>query len=804
MTAAPRRALALVLLAAPTLAGDLTFEERDGSIAISIDGELFTAYHYGAEHQKPFLWPLVARNGARVTRDFPMVEGTPGEASDHPHHTSVWFAHGEAAGLDLWHGGHGERVVDAGDALRSVESEGGWVVVRTTNVWRSGDGEEYGRERLTMRFGETELGRVIDFEIAASTAGEWGDTKEGTFGVRLAPSLRLEGPVAQGNARNSAGVSGKDVWGKRARWIDYWGPVGEETAGVALLEHPSNFRHPTWWHARAYGLVAANPFGRFDFERIPGQGGELKLPEEFPLVLRYRLLVHDGEHDAAALERAYAELAAWSGEGERVAPNPLVDRGPVELVLAAFEFTEGPAWRPDHGDLLFSDIPANTIYRYDPASGELGAFRSPSRNSNGLLWRDGKLYAAEHSGRRVSVSEGDAEPVSVVERFGDARLNSPNDMALAADGTLYFTDPPYGLGETPSEIGACNVYRLQPGGELELLVPGDFEARPNGIALSPDERWLYVGYSRAGDVRAYDLAGDAPLAPRPFAKAAGGVDGMVVDAAGNLYVTSRAGVEVFAPDGHRWGWIDFPAKPANCTLGGPDGKTLFVTARNGLYSVRLPNAGAAARETDRLGLPLALELDFEDAAALDAFAFTDARAWTVADGALELLGGSEYAPPHRSPLNIALLDDVELGSFALEATLTQTGREYGHRDLCLFFGFESPSKFYYVHLATTPDDHANNVFVVNDAARVRTAPVPAKGVEWGTDQPHRVRLERDVERGTIRVFFDDMETPVLETIDHTHGRGRVGFGSFDDQGRFDDVRIFAHELHPAGGTAFGG
>jgi hypothetical protein len=176
-------------------------------------------------------------------------------------------------------------------------------------------------------------------------------------------------------------------------------------------------------------------------------------------------------------------------------------------------------------------------------------------------------------------------------------------------------------------------------------------------------------------------------------------------------------------------------------------------------------------------------------------------AWRVDErGALELVepeGGESYAPPHRSPLRLALLPELTVGSFVLELEMQQTGREYGHRDLCLVFGFRSPVAYYYAHLATTPDEHACNVFLVDDAPRRRIADVPEQGVEWGTDVWHAVRLERDVEVGTIRVFFDDMRTPVLETLDRTHGRGHLGFGSFDDTGAFRSVRVWAPHPGPA-------
>lgn len=191
--------------------------------------------------------------------------------------------------------------------------------------------------------------------------------------------------------------------------------------------------------------------------------------------------------------------------------------------------------------------------------------------------------------------------------------------------------------------------------------------------------------------------------------------------------------------------------------------------------------------------------DFEDVAALGDFAFSDPDAWRWTDdggrGALELYENSDYSPPHRSPHSIALLADRVYGNFTLEAELLQTGREYGHRDLCLFFGYQSPERYYYVHLASQADENAHNVFLVDGAPRRRVGPEPSGGVDWGAAVWHRVRLERRIAEGTIRVFFDDMEQPVLEAVDRSFTWGRVGFGSFDDTGRFARVRISA----PSGG-----
>lgn len=192
---------------------------------------------------------------------------------------------------------------------------------------------------------------------------------------------------------------------------------------------------------------------------------------------------------------------------------------------------------------------------------------------------------------------------------------------------------------------------------------------------------------------------------------------------------------------------------------------------------------------------LLYEEDFEGKNPLKAFTMTDPNAWKIADHqgnhALNLHGASEYEPRVRSPRNIAMLRDQMLGSFVLEAELMQTGREYGHRDMCLFFNIKDPSNFYYVHLATKPDPHAHNIFLVNDEPRVAIAEKVSEGVDWGkTDQWHKVRIVRNVEDGSIKVYFDDMEEPIMQATDTHFDQGYIGFGSFDDTGMIDNIKIW--------------
>lgn len=294
-----------------------------------------------------------------------------------------------------------------------------------------------------------------------------------------------------------------------------------------------------------------------------------------------------------------------SVEVDPIAANPsvqerfeaIVGDANVEKILGGFQFTEGPVWVPD-GYLLFSDIPADTIYRWTPGSASAEVFRRPSGHSNGLtLDREGRLLACEHD-RRLSRTEKDGRVVAIAERFEGRRLNSPNDVAVRSDGCVYFTDPPYGLPrqEEGRELGFNGVYRLTPDGTLTLL--DDSFDRPNGLAFSPDERVLYVDDSRLGHIRAFDVQPDGSLLNgRVFAELRdpgreGVPDGMKVDVRGNVFCTGPGGVWVLEAAGELLGTIEVPEVPANLAWGDDDLKTLYFTARTGIYRMRVQTGGA--------------------------------------------------------------------------------------------------------------------------------------------------------------------------------------------------------------------
>jgi len=202
----------------------------------------------------------------------------------------------------------------------------------------------------------------------------------------------------------------------------------------------------------------------------------------------------------------------------------------------------------------------------------------------------------------------------------------------------------------------------------------------------------------------------------------------------------------------------------------------------------LPFAAMGGEGKD--ALPLVFEDDFEKGAAR--WQPTDTKAWKIVKEdkgqVYNQFQTSKYKPTHRSPLNISLAKDLVVTDFVLEAKVKSTGKDVAHRDMCLFFGHQGPDQFYYVHMARDMDDRANQIFLVNKADRTKISTKTTKGTKW-TDGWHHVKVVRKVADGTIEIYFDDMKTPVMTARDSTFAWGRVGLGSFDDSGKWDDVRV---------------
>jgi gluconolactonase len=283
----------------------------------------------------------------------------------------------------------------------------------------------------------------------------------------------------------------------------------------------------------------------------------------------------------------------------------------LEKLYTGCRWAEGPAWFPAGRYLIWSDIPNDRIMRWDETDGSVSVFRAPAFNTNGhTVDREGRLVSAEHRGRCVSRTEFDGRRTVLVDRFEGKRLNSPNDLVVKSDGTIWFTDPSYGIDSeyegdaAPSEIGACHVYRFDPQTGSIAAVATDF-VRPNGIAFSPDESHLYVADTGATHVkdgprhiRKFAVTGDGRLTGgEVFATCTVGLfDGFRLDTSGNLWSSAGDGVHCFAPDGTLIGRVRVPEVVANVCFGGPKRNRLFICGTTSLYSVYVNAAGAKRPE----------------------------------------------------------------------------------------------------------------------------------------------------------------------------------------------------------------
>jgi Methane oxygenase PmoA len=292
---------------------------REGDhISVDVDHKPFTAlYITGPETTKPYLHPLRSASGVIVTRQYPM-ETIVGERQNEKHQRGVWFSHGDVNGFDFWDNEAsyhrprlGHIVLDRVVGLKGGKRSG---TIDAAFRWLDTSGKPLLGETRTMTFySEPDL-RIIDFDITLQAIENvtFNDTKEGTFGIRVAAWLEEpmpdspETPKRAGRIVNSDGLEReKNCWGKRANWVDYFGDVNGETLGIALFDHPGNPRHPTYWHVRGYGLLAANIFGKRAFERDPALNGAMTLAPGEKMRFRYRVIVHLGDSKSAKIGDLY-------------------------------------------------------------------------------------------------------------------------------------------------------------------------------------------------------------------------------------------------------------------------------------------------------------------------------------------------------------------------------------------------------------------------------------------------------------------------------------------------------------------
>lgn len=279
----------------------------------------------------------------------------------------------------------------------------------------------------------------------------------------------------------------------------------------------------------------------------------------------------------------------------------------VEKLFEGCRWAEGPAYFPAHRSLVWSDIPNDRMLRWDETTGGVGAFRHPAGYSNGnTVDREGRLVTCEHGHRRVTRTEHNGTITVLADRYDGKRLNSPNDAVTKSDGSIWFTDPSYGIDsdyeghKAESEIGACHVYRIDPATGAVRIVADDF-VRPNGIAFAPDEKKLYIADS-AGTlvpngprhIRVFDVGADGRLGgSRVFATCTAGIfDGFRCDSDGRLWTSAGDGVHCYHPDGTLLGKVNVPERVANVCFGGAKNNRLFIAATTALYAVMLPVNGA--------------------------------------------------------------------------------------------------------------------------------------------------------------------------------------------------------------------
>jgi len=315
--------LAVLAIGVLSIARQVAFAAGSGGVQIAltgdvlkvtINGHLFTEYRF-KDVPRPYFYPLIGPDDLPMTRDWPM-KNPPGEEHDHPHHRSLWFAHGKVNGVDFWGETNvwGKIVHDGFTGMTSGDKSG---VIRSRDKWVVPDGSIACTDDRVMRiYDRGDDSRMFDFEITIHASNGdvvFGDTKEGSMALRLAETMRYkkaDKTMGDGHIVNSNGVRDEATWGKHADWVDYYGPVNGKIVGVAMFDHPDNPRHPTTWHVRDYGLFAANPFGLHDFEKKPAGAGDFKIAAGQSATFRYRIYLHRGNEIEAQVAKEFARYGS--------------------------------------------------------------------------------------------------------------------------------------------------------------------------------------------------------------------------------------------------------------------------------------------------------------------------------------------------------------------------------------------------------------------------------------------------------------------------------------------------------------
>jgi hypothetical protein len=307
------RTFAACLALVTPLCAQVKLTQATDKISVEIDGQPFTEFFLAPGGNKPYVYPLRTASGILVTRHYPMDE-VPGETKDHPHHRGMFFAHGDVNGYNFWatepsmkNPKKASMVLKKVVELKSGRKSG---TIKAIFDGCHPSGKPIMTETRTITFHSDPELRIIDYEIRIDPKEKliFGDTKEGTFGIRLASSMAEDRTGTMVNAEGQR--TEKNVWGKRSPWVDYFGPVDKQTVGIAIMDHPSNPRHPTYWHSRAYGLFAANPFGVKDFTGDKTKDGSMTMEPGKPVTFRYRVVIHPGDEKTANIEAMYKKYAA--------------------------------------------------------------------------------------------------------------------------------------------------------------------------------------------------------------------------------------------------------------------------------------------------------------------------------------------------------------------------------------------------------------------------------------------------------------------------------------------------------------